>query len=284
MDEASQLKNIRMIGLDLDGTALNSQKVLTPAVQAAIAAAGRAGIAVLPATGRGLHGVPPAFLGINTVRRAVTVNGAVVWNLEEKTVLWRNSFEPQAALDILAAGQTLDMSMTVFIGEATYSEPIDIARLEGHTPPSVIEYIKASRTFVPNLAQFVAQNPLPVDKFSILFPDITVRNAAIKLFAARGDCHLTSSFETNLELNTPGTDKGAAMLRLGQTMGIGKEQIMAVGDGMNDMEMLQAVGWPVAMGNAIPQLKEKARFVTASCDEDGVAVAINKVLAAQGLA
>ena len=80
----------------------------------------------------------------------------------------------------------------------------------------------------------------------------------------------------NLEINAAGVNKGKAMIELGKLLGIPREEIMAFGDGNNDLKMLKEVGTGVAMVNAIPSVKEAADYVTLSNDEEGVAKFIEK--------
>ena len=69
----------------------------------------------------------------------------------------------------------------------------------------------------------------------------------------------------------PGVDKGTALAFLAERLGIAREQVMAFGDSTNDLDMLGAAGWPVAMGNALDVVKALAWRVAPSCDQDGVA-------------
>ena len=80
----------------------------------------------------------------------------------------------------------------------------------------------------------------------------------------------------NLEINAAGVNKGKAMIELGKLLGIPREEIMAFGDGNNDLKMLKEVGTGVAMENAIPPVKGAADYVTLSNDEEGVAKFIEK--------
>ena len=80
----------------------------------------------------------------------------------------------------------------------------------------------------------------------------------------------------NLEINAAGVNKGKAMIELGKLLGISREEIMAFGDGNNDLKMLKEVGTGVAMENAIPSVKEAVDYVTLSNDEEGVAKFIEK--------
>ena len=79
-----------------------------------------------------------------------------------------------------------------------------------------------------------------------------------------------------LEINAAGVNKGKAMIELGKLLGIPREEIMAFGDGNNDLKMLKEVGTGVAMENAIPSVKEAADYVALSNDEEGVAKFIEK--------
>ena len=81
---------------------------------------------------------------------------------------------------------------------------------------------------------------------------------------------------TNLEINAPGVNKGMGLIQLGRLLGIEREEIMACGDGNNDLMMLKEVGFGVAMANGADEVKEVADYITLSNEEDGVAAAIEK--------
>lgn len=80
--------------------------------------------------------------------------------------------------------------------------------------------------------------------------------------------------ENNIEVNALGVNKGIGLLKLGELLGIKREEIMACGDGMNDLEMIREAGLGVAMANAVQEVKDAADFVTDSNEKDGVAKAI----------
>ena len=89
---------------------------------------------------------------------------------------------------------------------------------------------------------------------------------------------LSAAASNNIEFTSEGISKGEALKFVSDHTGIPMERIMAIGDNLNDVEMIKAAGFGVAMGNAIPLLKEKADWVTAINDEDGFALAIEKML------
>ena len=87
---------------------------------------------------------------------------------------------------------------------------------------------------------------------------------------------VTSSLSNNLEVNAVGADKGGALLRLAELLGIRQEATMAFGDGENDISMLRMAGIGVAMENAEDHVKEAADYVTVTNNEAGVAAALRK--------
>ena len=115
-----------------------------------------------------------------------------------------------------------------------------------------------------------------VDKIQALFTSVEDRDAARKDIEEVPGIEITGALPMNLEINAAGVNKGKAMIELGKVLGISREEIMAFGDGNNDLKMLKEVGTGVAMENAIPSLKEAADYVTLSNDEEGVAKFIEK--------
>ncbi len=272
-------KDIKLIGLDLDGTTLNDKKEITPRVRAAIEGAIRAGIVVLPATGRVRTSIPPEFLAIPGVRYALCANGALVYNLSTGETLISDCFSRQTALalyELLAGTNTL---LGVFVGGEVCSGPYDFSSLHGQYDEELIRYLQATRKTVSNVRQLILESPLPVEKISMLFPRMEDRAVVLRMLEGRSDCQLTASMPNNLEANAAGVNKGDALLKLGRLLGFERSQVMAVGDGLNDAEMLEKVGWGVAMANSMPETLAVADWVTASNEEDGVAVAIEAVLA-----
>ncbi len=272
--------DIRMIALDLDDTTLNREKQITKRVSSAISAAIAKGVVVLPATGRSVEGIPKSVLAISGIRYAATSNGAMIYSLPEKEVLYSDCFTLQNTLRLLELCEGFETAVGVFINGQVFSQPANFEEYFAVFGEKALAYIRASRNFRENLPEFVQQSGYDVEKFSLLFRpnNMQERARAMEFFSQSELCSVTSSMPTNLELNTPSANKGAALVQLGSMLNILPSQIMAVGDGLNDLDMLRAVGHPVAMGNAAPELFEVAAKRTADCDQDGVALAIEEAL------
>lgn len=267
---------IRLVGLDLDGTVLDSQKRLTPRTAAAIRRAIAAGCAVLPATGRNRGGLPEAFVRIPGVRWAVLANGAVVMDLAANEVVIENPLPKADALAAFALLEPYDLMLDVYLEGKAFTSRAAFARLKQFAPAAMLEYFRATRTVLDDLPGWLAAQTAPIEKLTMLFRDLAQRQSAWQRLEAAGRWAVTSSIPNNIELNAVGVDKGMALLALAERLGLHKEQVMACGDSSNDLAMLRAVGLPVAMGNASGEVKALASVVTGTNDEDGVAQALER--------
>ena len=116
-----------------------------------------------------------------------------------------------------------------------------------------------------------------VQKMHLLFGSTKERQRAFEMIAPyEADLAVTSAMSLNIEINKKSADKGNGLIALGKILGIQKEEIMACGDASNDLAMMQKVGFVVAMGNAEPEIKAAADYVTLTNEENGVAYAIRK--------
>lgn len=271
-------QDIRLIGLDLDETLLTKNKTVSPRVMETIGRAVDKGIFVLPATGRPLQGIPDEVLAIPRLQYAVTSNGARVHNIQTGEVIYSDCFSKEKALEILRLCLPMDTQVGVFAGGKGYCSPKNLDYLRLNAGPDLEKYLRISRVAVEDLESFVEKSEEPIEKISIYFKGMELRQQLKQRLEDRGDLSVTSSIEHNLELNTATANKGTALLALGEKLGFDQSQIMAMGDNSNDVAMLEAAGFGVAMGNAPDWVKERADYVTLTNEQDGVAAAIEYVM------
>ena len=115
-----------------------------------------------------------------------------------------------------------------------------------------------------------------LDKVQGIFLTIEEKNEAWKMLEQIPGITITGALKNNIEVGLGGVNKGMGLIRLGKILGISREEIMACGDGMNDYDMINEVGFGVVMENGREELKAIADFVTKTNEEDGVAYAIEK--------
>lgn len=267
--------NIKLVGLDIDGTLLNTKNQISPRNHAAIRAAIDAGCRVIPATGRPLRGVLPEFIQIPGVDYAVTANGATVVRLSDGEFVIKNWLSRARLQKLYEATQGLWRVFDVFVGGSGYSEKKNLDAAEEWAPRNMAPYMRMSRQPVESIPDFIAAQE-GFEKCSMFFTSEENRQKVRQIAQEMGGFSIVSSESNNLEISDERATKGLALLELGRMLGLEKSQVMACGDSENDLPMLETVGLGVAMGNAPRFIKEKAAAVTATNDEDGVALALEK--------
>lgn len=272
------MQEIRILGLDLDGTVFDDEKRISPRTLDAMQAAIDRGVIVLPATGRPVSGVPEEFLHMPGVRYALTSNGATVTELATGRRIVELTFDADDAIRIYDILRPFDCAMSIFIDGKSYTSTENFDRMQELSPPALRPYLRNSRIAVDDIHALMRRHAHGIEKFSILYPDYPTRDAARAAVTAACRVEATSSLGCNLELNAPGVTKGQALLNLAETLGYCREQVMACGDSDNDLAMIKAAGLGVAMGNAEPEVRAAADVIVADNNHDGVAEAIHRFI------
>lgn len=269
--------NIRMIGLDLDGTLLTDKKELTPRTREALVKAIQSGVTVLVATGRPWMGVPEELRSFPGMSYALTSNGARVLDTRTNAVLIERLIEPGPAKKALEICGKYDTLQEIYFDGQGYAQADKIQLVERyHKNPNMWEYMRKTRIPVDDIHALLERENRGLDKVQALFADMEERKKAWEELSREEDLELVGSLGYNIEINARGVNKGTALVELGRLLGIRREEIMACGDGDNDTVMLREAGFGVAMGNAEDETKDAADYITLTNEEEGVADAIEK--------
>ena len=268
---------IKMIGFDLDGTLLTSNKEITDYTREVLVRAIDQGVVVLPATGRPFQGVPKELLEFPGIRYALTANGARVVDLKENKVLRETLMPVWTAREILTIFEKYDTMREIYYDGVGYAEERMFERIgDFFDKAPMTNYILTTRVPVKNVREkFEAENR-SVDKMQAIFADVSDKDRALLDLQAVGDIEVTGALTNNIEINAKGVNKGRALVELGAMLGIRREEIMAFGDGDNDIYMMREAGFGVAMANGVDEVRAAADYITVSNDEDGVAKVIEK--------
>lgn len=299
----SSEKYIGLIGLDLDGTALDDEKRLRPRVRKAVEDAVAAGYAVVPVSGRPIRGLSKDFMeipdprpemqGAPAIRYAVSCNGAVIHRIEDFAAgKWeeiRNVAVPRDAVyAVLKAIEPFDVLPDCFYGGhgnmPSWCRDViwDRGMSEG-----IVRYILEDRSFYDDFPAFVRSIDGKVEKMTLSF-NMLNNGAEEKLKAAERIAKipgilLVSGAVHNLEVSNEDSGKGRGILHLCELLGIDRARTMACGDEENDLDMIRRAAFGVAMANALDSVKREADFVTKSNEEDGVADAIEEFRRRMGI-
>ena len=272
------MDDIRIIALDLDGTLLDSDKNLSEANRAALAAVAAKGILVVPTTGRFFGMMPPAVRDLPFVRYAITVNGAQVYDRETDAAIVREELPLEQALAIMRYLDGFDVIYDCYQDNwGRMTQAMQEKAAEYSQCPHYTKMIREFRKPYPDVKAYLAEQGRDVQKIMLFARDPAVRDAIAADVPRHFDgLAVSSSTFNNLEFNAASAHKGRALERFAEHFGWTLANCMAFGDGLNDLSMVRMAGTGVAMANAAPEVLAAADYVTLSNDDDGVAAALRR--------
>ena len=278
---SDEKRRVKIVALDLDGTLLDSQKRLSEANRRALAEAAEKGVLIVPTTGRFFGMMPPAVRDLPFVRYAITINGAQVYDRAEDAAIVRDEIPLGMAIDLMRLLDGYDVIYDCYRSNWGWMTAALQAKAEGYATDA--HYLKMVREFrkpvddlkahlvataaegdVQKVMMFSRNAPGGEAVAAAIMAEVSAKFPAIKT---------TASTWNNLEFNIATAHKGNALRRFAEHLGFTLDDCMAVGDGLNDLSMVEAAGIGVAMSNAHPAVLAAADHVTGSNDEDGVAAA-----------
>jgi Cof subfamily protein (haloacid dehalogenase superfamily) len=269
---------IRLIALDIDGTLLDSGWNLPEANRAAVREAVRRGIEVALVTGRRFDFAKPISEQLGCPITMVVNNGALVKSNSGETRL-RKLLAADVARNALAATKDFVEGTAV-----VFDRPRENQVIFDHLDPkdaSRLGYYERNKEYISFCSPL--ESCLTEDPIQVMYtgPVETVR-AAARVLRAMPEADQFALAITEYEARNfaladvvhPAVSKGATLSEWAALQGYGREEVMAIGDNFNDLEMLQFAGVPVVMGNCVAELKRSGWRETLSNDEAGVAAAI----------
>ena len=273
---------IRLLAIDIDGTLLDGRFQLSTANGGAVVAAKERGVDVILVTGRRYAMAEPIAAQLPITLALITSNGAVVKS-SAGVPLDRQLLSQKSAVRVLAATRPYRCHAALFFdchgkGQIV-TEELDLT----HVP--VQRYVERNKNFlmqVENLEESLREDPIqvffigPVGHMRELYDALLDSSDAATVGIARTE--YTERDLSLVDVMAQGCNKGVALARHARRLGVKPEEIMAIGDNWNDLEMLELAGLPVLMANSNSDLREKGWAVTTGNDEDGVAQAIQRYL------
>ena len=267
----------QLIVFDMDGTLLRSDKTVSPAVLSAVREAVCAGKSVALGTGRPVTELFPYKTEFADFRYAVLESGALVYDLQEKTILLRRVLDPACIPAMLEAIPQEDIMPQAMCGGVSYINADDLPRMK-HYYMGVYETLyETSATRVPDIRVFLREHADQIEKINLYHSTVEGRERTNTRLAGQ---HVERIYAetTSLEISPPGINKGSGLQDLCALLGIDASEAIAVGDADNDIPMLRAAGLGIAMGNANGHVLAAADVVVSDNDHDGCAEAIREYL------
>jgi len=271
---------VRLIALDIDGTLLDSRWTLPEANRAAIAEATRRGIEVALVTGRRYDFAMPIAIQIGAPLTMIVSNGGLIRTEDGKTHL-RHLLPRETAARVLEITRAWrDGCGVVFDRQRENQVILEVFATDD---PIRSAYYARNKEFLGQavpLESCLTEDPLQVmlsGKVESMreAEDVLRAAQATENFAVAATVYESRDFAM-IDVIHPQCSKGAALAEWAALRGLAREEVMAIGDNHNDLEMLSFAGIPVVMGNCVPELKTFGWHETASNDHNGVAAAIER--------
>lgn len=270
----------KLISLDLDGTLLDTKRKLPERNRRAIQSATQKGIEVIISTGSPYGLMPHDDLSGLDISYAITANGSAIYEYKTGKCIYEESVDTNTIIPILKFLLTKDMHLDMFIQGKGYcpSNTKEIVR-RLDVPKARKTYILNNRVWLDDPLGFIEENQLAIQKITMNFyPNGTgelVDRKEVKEYLENNPMiRLVSGGWGNLELTKSGVDKGKALKILCEKLEISLGDTIAIGDSVNDLDIIKVAGTGVAMKNAMSEVLDAADYVTGTNDACGVAEAI----------
>ncbi len=267
------MSKFKLIAFDLDDTLLNTEKLITPKTKRALLSAQESGVKLCVASGRLPYGVRPYAEKLDVLNNGgyyMGFNGGAVLNCRDeligKTFLDSKYIEP--VYEVL---RPTNVTTMVHKGNVIYAD----RKVNAYTHVES-DVIGLPLNLVDDIAQFVDWR---IHKFLLGGePEELKEVEKILISKFGGEVDIYFSAPWFLEVMPKGINKGRGVGAVCRDMGIDLSEVIAFGDNYNDVHMLKMAGMGVAMGNSDDEVKQEADYVTDSCDEDGIAKALDLLL------
>jgi Cof subfamily protein (haloacid dehalogenase superfamily) len=256
----------KLIALDIDGTLLSSHLTVLPKTKAALQGVAARGHHVVVVSSRPPRSVR-TIAGSLEIDSSVTVSFGGAYILEGNTVLFEQMLSPEISKDVIERVRNVALHVSLYSAESWFVEQDDYwaeqeARIVGFTP-----------TLVGDLFHHTTK----VHKFLVMGEAEKIATFREDLLESNLKVDAVRSKPVYCEVNPHDVHKASAVELVARHFGLSLADVIAFGDGENDLTMIREAGIGVAMGNAVSGVKAVAKLVTNSNDEDGIAFALKEL-------
>jgi hypothetical protein len=260
---------VELIAIDLDGTLLTSDKAITPRTLRAIRAVVGQGVKVIIASARPPRSVAKVYKHLRLDTCVICYNGALIYDPPAKEVLYHQPIERALAHEVIEAARKKypDIFVSAEVLDHWFTDRISR------------EYqTEVAKQFTPDhmgpIETWLTQD---VTKIMFLGPPGHIRVIRRMLTSTYGmNLAMTQSETELLQVMSAEVSKGAALKFVCDRYGVPLQRTIAIGDQVNDIDMLKLAGVGIAMGLAPESVKRAADYITSGNDHDGVAEAIER--------
>ncbi len=285
----------KLITVDLDGTLLNSRGEVSPRTKESIRKSIEKGTDVVLASGRPTNSVENIAYEIGSKNYLISGNGAIVYDIANKKIIYNRFLSKEQVLNIVRICYENSIYCNVYTENEVIAQNLNYNVLFYYKENAKKEEGRRTHiNIVPNLYRFIQESTIEnYLKITVCDPNNTIFNGILRKLKAIDDvdvldvAHMSrkvirdGSIELPMEyyyteITNKNVNKWTAIEYLISTIGISKEEVIGIGDNVNDKEMIENAGLGVAMGNSTPDFRDSADIIVSDNNSDGVAEVIEK--------
>lgn len=286
----------RLAAIDLDGTMLNQYGLVTQRTKEAIKNAQESGIEVVIASGRPTDSVKTIAQEINSNKYFISGNGAIIYDITNDEIIYENTLKKQKVLDIIKICEENSIYYNIYTEKEIIAKSLQCNVLYYYKENlNKDEKNKTQINIVENIYNYISNRDEKVvkiticDNHQVIFNSIMRKLKEISEIEVLEVSHMSRKIIKQgtedvpieyfyTEISAKNVDKWNAIEFLKEKIRIEKNEIIAIGDNMNDKTMIENAGLGIAMGESTPVIKEIADVVTDTNCNDGVAKVLEKLL------
>ena len=269
------MSKYKLLAVDMDGTILTSRKKISPRTAEAVNELLKRGVHVVTSTGRGLAELTDYREDFRLMNYGILITGGLVYDFSKAQPIAIHAVNEDMMLKLIDFGLQERAMVHLLTLNSSVAREQDIQNMAAFDMEIYFDMFNRICLRVDDFKQYVRTHPGEVIKVNLYHRDKPSRDRNLERIK---DLNLSITFteSNNLEASPAGITKASGLIELCNFLQIDLSETVAVGDGNNDKEILQAAGLGVAMGNAGDEIKKIADFVTLDNDHDGIATVIEK--------
>ncbi|KEI03302.1 Cof-type HAD-IIB family hydrolase [Clostridium botulinum] len=267
----------KLICLDMDGTLLNTNKKISDRSKRAIKKAHEQGVKIAISTGRIFTSAKYYAHMLEISAPIIASNGAYIREKDKNEIIYKSILSKDQCRDIINITKKYDFNFYLntcdtIISSKPYPKGYTYLEMSNDLP----EDMKIKLEVNTDLEEEAVKRNGEIIKAICISNDSEMLEKARQEVLSLKSLELVSSLGDNFEIMNKGVSKGRGVQELAKFYGLTREEVICMGDGENDLSMIEYAGLGIAMGNAPEFIKEKANYITDTNDDDGVAKAIEK--------
>ena len=266
----------KLLAIDMDGTALNSQKKISPATAKAINDLLETGVNVVVASGRGLIELSDYKEEFRNMHYGILISGGMIFDFFKDEPISIHPVPFEDCLKLVELGEQESAMVHLLTIRDSIAKSQDIENMADFQMGVYTDMFSRICIRCDDLKKYVIDHKNEIVKVNLYHKTPESRARTVEKMK-HSNLRLVFAETTSLEASPADITKAAGLEELCKYLNVDISETVAIGDAPNDMEILQTAGLAVAMGNASDEIKALAYFVTADNDHDGIVVAINKI-------